>query len=124
MSRDSDRLVYSSGQGRVCPRCRKPQARCKCAAKVAAKAAAATASKSQFVYVARESKGRKGKTVTVVSGLPLVGDELKELAGELKRRCGTGGAIKDGNLEIQGDQRELLVGELEARGFDVKRKGG
>ena len=124
MSRDSNRLVYSSQQGRVCPRCRRPRARCKCAERVAAKAAASAVGKREFVYVARESKGRKGKTVTIVSGLPLFGDDLKRLAGDLKRRCGTGGAVKDGNVEIQGDQRELLVAELEERGFKVKRKGG
>ena len=124
MSRSSDGLVYSSQQGRMCPRCRKPQARCKCGEKIAARRAAEGASKSEFVYVGRESKGRKGKTVTTVTGLPQVGDELKELAGALKRRCGTGGSVKDGVVEIQGDHRELLASELEERGYKVKRRGG
>jgi len=124
VTRKSDGLVYSSEHGRMCPRCRKPQARCKCGEKIAARAATSSAGKSEFVYVGRESKGRKGKTVTTVAGLPVVGDELKQLAGELKRRCGTGGAVKDDVVEIQGDHRDVLVSELEARGFKVKRRGG
>ena len=128
MSRGGDRTVYSSGPGgqagNRCPRCGKRQDRCKCAEKVAAKKSAEEAGKSPFVYVGRESKGRKGKTVTLVDGLPLAGAELKELAGELKRKCGTGGAVKDGVIEIQGDHRDVLVAELEARGYTVKRAGG
>jgi len=124
VSRDTDRTVYSSEQGRMCPRCRKPHSRCKCGEKIAARAAAIDASRNPFVYVGRESKGRKGKTVTTVEGLPLAGDELKQLSGELKRRCGTGGAVKDGVVEIQGDHRDVLVAELESRGYKVKRRGG
>ena len=77
-----------------------------------------------IVRVQRESKGRGGKTVTVLAGIPLGDEPLKVLAGELKRRCGTGGTIKDGIIEIQGDHRDLLVLELEKRGFRVKRAGG
>jgi translation initiation factor 1 len=62
--------------------------------------------------------------VTIVAGLPLDLDGIKVLASELKRRCGTGGTIKDGNIEIQGDHREILMPELERRGFRVKRCGG
>ncbi|HEY5658414.1 MAG TPA: stress response translation initiation inhibitor YciH, partial [Myxococcota bacterium] len=69
-------------------------------------------------------KGRRGKTVTTISGVPLSGDALRELAAELKRRCGTGGATKDGVIEIQGDHRDALIAELEARGYTVKRAGG
>ncbi len=76
------------------------------------------------VRVRRESKGRRGKTVTTASGVPLVGDALNELAGELKRRCGSGGAVKDGVIEIQGDHRDTLVEELQRRGYTVKRAGG
>jgi translation initiation factor 1 len=74
--------------------------------------------------VNRETKGRRGKTVTTISGVPLAEAELRALAGELKRRCGCGGATKDGVIEIQGDQRDALVAELEARGYTVKRAGG
>ena len=74
--------------------------------------------------IRREKKGRRGKTVTVISGVPLPADELAELAGELKRRCGTGGSAKAGAIEIQGDHVETLIQELEARGHRPKRSGG
>jgi translation initiation factor 1 len=76
------------------------------------------------VRVRRESKGRGGKTVTVVSGILLDDAALKALAGELKRRCGCGGTVKEGEVEIQGDHRDLLVAELIRRGFRVKLAGG
>ncbi|MBF2948168.1 stress response translation initiation inhibitor YciH, partial [Pseudomonas aeruginosa] len=70
------------------------------------------------------TKGRGGKTVTTISGLPLAGDALKELASALKRRCGTGGSLKDGVVEIQGEHVELLIDELLKRGFKAKKSGG
>ena len=76
------------------------------------------------VRVRREKKGRKGKTVSVISGLPLAAEELKDLAGELKRRCGSGGGVKDGNIEIQGDHVEDLLSVLTDRGYSAKRSGG
>ncbi len=77
-----------------------------------------------IVRVRREVKGRRGKTVTTISGTALPEDELRSLAGELKRRCGTGGSTKDGVIEIQGDHRDALVADLESRGYTVKRAGG
>ena len=77
-----------------------------------------------IVRVRRETQGRGGKTVTTVSGVGLAEDALRELAGELKRRCGTGGSVKDYVIEIQGDHREKLVEALEARGYRVKLAGG
>ena len=77
-----------------------------------------------IVRVRRETKGRKGKTVTTVTGTDLDRTALAALIKDLKRRCGTGGAIKDGNIEIQGDHRDAIVKELENRGFTVKRAGG
>ncbi|MBW6262581.1 translation initiation factor Sui1, partial [Pseudomonas aeruginosa] len=74
--------------------------------------------------VRRVTKGRGGKTVTTISGLPLAGDALKELASALKRRCGTGGSLKDGVVEIQGEHVELLIDELLKRGFKAKKSGG
>jgi len=74
--------------------------------------------------VSRTSKGRGGKTVTRVTGVQLSPSELEALARELKRRCGTGGSLKDEVIEIQGDQRDVVVSELERRGFRVKRSGG
>jgi len=76
------------------------------------------------VRVGRETKGRKNKGVTTVFDLPLDEDGIRELAATLKQRCGTGGTLKDGRIEIQGDQRERLVTELERLGFKVKRVGG
>jgi translation initiation factor 1 len=77
-----------------------------------------------IVRVARETKGRKGKGVTLVTGLRLPPDALEALCKELKQRCGAGGTAKDGTIEIQGDHRDALVAELEARGHTVKRAGG
>jgi translation initiation factor 1 len=76
------------------------------------------------VRVGRETKGRKGKGVTVITGLPLGAAELKELAKALKSRCGSGGTIRDGVIEIQGDHRDFLVEELARRGWPARRSGG
>lgn len=76
------------------------------------------------VRVGRETAGRKGKGVTVVTGLPLAGDALDELATRLKKRCGTGGTVRDGVIEIQGDHRDVLLVELEKLGYAPKRSGG
>jgi translation initiation factor 1 len=124
-----DRLVYSSEHGRVCPGCGRSERRCQCRgkgarARQAAREAEAAAKQSDgIVRVGRSTKGRRGKVVSTVTGVPLEGDELAALAGELKRRCGTGGALKEGVIEIQGDHRDTLVAELEQRGYRVKRAG-
>jgi translation initiation factor 1 len=106
-----DRLVYSSGQGRVEPRSPRSTPR-------------DVPAGDGIVRVRREVKGRRGKTVTTVTGVPVAAAALKELAAELKRSCGSGGALKDGVIEIQGDHCDALVADLEARGFRVKRSGG
>lgn len=80
--------------------------------------------KVHTVKLSRETAGRKGKGVTVVSELPLNEDALKELATQLKNKCGTGGTAKDGRIEIQGDHRDTLARELERLGYKVKRAGG
>jgi predicted translation initiation factor SUI1 len=80
--------------------------------------------KLHTVKLSRETAGRKGKGVTIVSDLPLSEDELKELATQLKNKCGTGGTAKDGRIEIQGDHRDKLAAELEKLGYKVKRAGG
>ena len=72
----------------------------------------------------RSTKGRKGKTVSTVTGVPVDEDAPRSLAGDLKRKCGTGGALKDGVIEIQGDQRDRVVAALAERGHRVKRAGG
>ena len=76
------------------------------------------------VRVSRETKGRKGKGVTLITGLPLDLKGLQKLAKQLKRRCGAGGTVKEGVIEIQGEHRDLLVAELKKQGFVVKRSGG
>ena len=111
-------LVWSSEQGRICPDCGRPVAGCSCKKQTPRPAG------DGIVRVQRESKGRGGKTVTVVTGVPGDAAALAQLAGELKRRCGCGGTVKEGTIEIQGDHRDLLVSELERRGFRVKRAGG
>ncbi|MGH2551834.1 MAG: translation initiation factor [Thermomicrobiales bacterium] len=77
-----------------------------------------------IVRVGRETKGRRGKGVTTVSDVPVAETELLELAATLKQKCGTGGTVKDGVIEIQGDQRDRLTSVLEAMGYRVKRSGG
>lgn len=123
MARDDSRLVYSSEGGRICPHCGLAQKRCQCRKNPRGAGRDAPAGDG-IVRVQREKKGRKGKTVTTVSGVPLDADALRDLAGELKRRCGTGGSVKDGVIEIQGDHRDTLVASLEERGYTVKRAGG
>jgi translation initiation factor 1 len=111
-------LVYSTGQGRLCPDCGQPVATCRC------KAARTTPAGDGVVRIQRQTQGRGGKTVTVITGLALGQDDLKALAKTLKQRCGTGGAIRDGAIEIQGDHRETLRTELQAHGLTVKLSGG
>src|SRR5579863_1635747 len=120
------RLVYSTGVGRICPGCRRPAADCVCrtAGGRAAGGRPAGLAAAGAVRVARQTQGRAGKAVTVISGLPLTGAELEQLATELKRRCGSGGTVRDGTIEIQGEHRDLLVAELARRGFTAKRSGG
>jgi len=113
------RLVYDSAHGRMCPRCRKPTAKCRCAEQIAA---ATRPTGDGIVRVRREL--RNGKPVTVVLGLPLRADELAELARKLKQACGSGGTAKDGAVEIQGEHRERVVAALQQAGYTVKLAGG
>lgn len=110
-------LVYSTDGGRHCPDCKQPVDACVCKQTRIAEG-------DGIARVRRETKGRGGKTVTTVSGVPLAEEPLKELASVLKKRCGTGGALKDGVIEIQGDHVELLLAELGKRGFTAKKSGG
>lgn len=77
-----------------------------------------------IVRIGRQTKGRKGKGVTTISGIPLDASGLQALAQELKRKCGSGGTVKEGHIEIQGDHRDMLCAELAGRGWQVKRCGG
>lgn len=88
------------------------------------KRAAARPAGNAQVRVGRQTAGRKGKGVSVITGLPLNDAELETLATKLKSACGAGGAVKDGKIEIQGDHRDRLVAELNKLGYDAKRAGG
>lgn len=114
----SNKRVYSSDGGRACPECGRPVGDCVCGSKRPAAPTDGT------VRVGRETKGRKGKGVTVVTGVPLEGVELADLAKQLKNRCGAGGTVKNGIIEIQGDHRDRVVAELQQRGWTVKKSGG
>ncbi|MDY7116515.1 translation initiation factor Sui1 [Halomonas sp. SSL-5] len=114
-------LVYSTEHGETCPDCRRPVAECRCAEQAEQ---ARLAALDGVVRIRRETSGRKGKGVTTIDGVPLTEAELKTLAKALKKRCGTGGAVKEGVIEIQGDHREVLKAELESRGYTVKLAGG
>ncbi|WP_369311085.1 stress response translation initiation inhibitor YciH [Providencia rettgeri] len=108
MSNSNSRLVYSTDVGRIDeekPTIERPKG-------------------DGIVRIRRETSGRKGKGVSVVTGLDLDDTELTKLAAELKKKCGCGGAVKDGNIEIQGDKRDIIKQLLEAKGMQVKLAGG
>lgn len=112
-------LVYSTEGGRMCPACRKPLQLCLCG-----RAAAAPQAADGPVRVSRESKGRGGKTVTLVRGLPLDAPTLATLAKQLRSACGAGGTVKDGVVEVQGDHADRVLAWLAAQGFKARRSGG
>ncbi len=120
MKRDRS-LVYSSEGGRLCPECGEPAEACRCPVRGGG---AAARGGDGIVRVGRETKGRKGAGVTVVTGVPLNDADLKDLAGELKRACGSGGTVRDRVIEIQGEHRDRLIALLQGRGWTVKRVGG
>lgn len=117
MKKTREGLVYSTETGRLCPGCGKVAKQCSC-------------KKDQMVpsdgvvRISRQTKGRKGAGVSLITGLPLAETELKALAKTLKQKCGTGGTIKNGVIEIQGDHRELLCDLLRKSGYTVKLAGG
>ena len=120
---DNSRVVYSTESGRICPKCEKPFDKCSCKKKKNTKKQSIYP-KDGIVRIRRETKGRKGKTVTTVFGFPLDDKKLQRLAKTLKRVCGAGGSVKDGIVVIQGDHRETLLNEIKKQGFTVKLAGG
>ncbi|RYX96018.1 MAG: translation initiation factor Sui1 [Comamonadaceae bacterium] len=110
-------LVYSTDAGRMCPDCRQPVAACTCRQQVVPKG-------DRIVRVSRETKGRGGKSVTVVKGLALDADALARVGKQLKAACGSGGTVKDGVIEVQGDHCDAVVELLKKQGHAVKRAGG
>ena len=119
---NESKLVYSTETGRMCPKCSRPHSKCICK-RPPSKPAPGKAS-DDIIRIRRESKGRKGKTVTAISGFQEKDTVLKMIASELKNRCGTGGSCKDGVILIQGDHRETVKAELIRQGFTVKMAGG
>jgi translation initiation factor 1 len=109
MARDS-RMVYSSSDGDL-RKARDPALKARKAA-------------GGRVRVKRETSGRRGKAVTTIYDVPLADDGLRELAGRLKKRCGVGGSVKDGVIELQGDHRNVVMEILKADGYDVVAAGG
>ena len=118
MTNGNKDVVYSTEFGKICPKCGNPVNQCAC-------------SKGKqglpydgIVRISRETKGRKGSGVNVISGISLDALDLKNLAKQLKRKCGTGGTVKSGTIEIQGNHRDLLKQELIKLGYTVKLSGG
>lgn len=117
-SRQASGLVYSTDTGRMCPECRQPVALCVC------KQAKAPPKTDGVARVSRQTKGRGGKTVTQVSGLALDALALAQLGKQLRTACGSGGTVKDGVIEVQGDHCELVLQLLTQLGHAAKRAGG
>ncbi|MBC7483479.1 MAG: translation initiation factor Sui1 [Rhizobacter sp.] len=109
-------LVYSTDSGRMCPACRLALAACICSQKAAPAG-------DGIVRVSRETKGRAGKGVTLVKGLALDAAALAQTAKQLKAACGSGGTVKDGVVEVQGDHCEKVIEVLKKQGWTVKRAG-
>ncbi len=115
MSGASRRVVYSTGSGQRCPGCGWPECECRCSATPEEPVPTKVVARLRI-----EKKGRAGKTVTVVDGLPRNTVFLRDLARELKKACGTGGTPDDGAVELQGDCREKVRELLEKKGLVVK----
>lgn len=106
----NSRLVYSTDKGRIKPEDESPPL--------------SRRANDGVIRISRETKGRNGKGVTLITGFDLDTEALKEMAKSLKNLCGTGGTVKDGSIEIQGDQRDKILAYLKEKGFEAKRAGG
>jgi len=113
----NNRLVYST-DAKECPNCGKRLDKCSC------KKNPQAPPKDDVIRISRQTKGRKGSGVSIITGVPLADNELKALAKQLKTKCGSGGTVKDGTIEIQGDHRQTLLDELKKKGWTVKLAGG
>jgi translation initiation factor 1 len=121
-----DRLVYSTDGGRIsnCPVCGQPYKKCRCDQPASTGQQAATKKNDGIVRVMRERQHHGGKIVTVITGVVASNDALSALAQQLKKLCGSGGTVKDGVIEIQGDHCEKVQAKLTELGYKVKRAGG
>ena len=120
LKRDDNRTVFSTETGRICPECGKPIQKCQCKKKKITSAI----KQDGIVRLRIERKGRGGKSVTLVEGLPFNEELLKEISKELKKQCGVGGALKNGIIELQGDVRDSVLTILKSKGYSVKKSGG
>jgi translation initiation factor 1 len=111
-------MVYSTEQGSLCPDCEQPKKNCVC------NTSTRETSPQKTVVISRETKGRRGKGVTLISGISQNDMALKLLARELKAHCACGGTVKNGIIEIQGDRRDTVYGFLSQKGFTCKKSGG
>ncbi|MDY0212305.1 MAG: stress response translation initiation inhibitor YciH [Desulfuromonadaceae bacterium] len=118
-SQGASRLVYSDDPAAYCPSCTEFKSNCTCVS-----SQQQSDPRTSVVRVERQTKGRKGGGVSVITGLTLPKQELKRLAQLLKKKCGCGGTLKDGVIEIQGDCRDLLVDLLQEQGWNAKKTGG
>ena len=119
VKKDNSGLVYSTAFGRMCPSCGAPYEQCICKRNQSNKHGG-----DGIVRVKREIKGRKGKTVTTITGIPWNKPQLEKTASELKKQLGTGGSCKEGVIIIQGDHRKQVARLLQTKGFTVKQAGG
>jgi translation initiation factor 1 len=114
----NSKIIYSTGIGSLCSNCRRPVRECVCPKGAPGKPTPSS------IRVGRETQGRAGKGVTTVTGLPLSVADIEALATKLKKRCGSGGTVRNGIIEIQGDHRDAIVAELIKMGWQAKRSGG
>jgi translation initiation factor 1 len=111
-------IVYSTEFGKVCPKCGNPVTKCICGKRIPG------IPNDGIVRISRETKGRKGSGVSIIKGIALDDKDLKKLSKQLKQKCGAGGIVKSGAIEIQGDHRAVLKEELSKLGYTVKLSGG
>jgi translation initiation factor 1 len=114
----ANRGILSDEHKSLCPNCRRAARECVCPK------GAPGAARLSAIRVGRETKGRAGKGVTTISGLPLSAADIDALAAQLKKRCGSGGTVRNGVIEVQGDHRDLIVAVLGQLGWQAKKSGG
>lgn len=127
LSSSQDRpVVYDTAVGRICPNCHRSVKQCVCKQKSPSKPKSIKSPPKNdgIVRVSRDRRNRRGKTVTVITGVPGNDEIVNELTATLKKLCGSGGTVKDGIIEIQGDHRDLIVSKLAELGHRVKLAGG
>ncbi len=116
LKKDDGGFVFSTADGKLCPKCGKAENKCKCPK--GKNAVVIAPAEDGIIRLKRETKGRKGAGVTLVEGLG--SEKAEEIGKSLKKKCGVGGSVKNGIIEIQGEQRERVKEELEKLGYKVK----